>query len=149
MNIQTKYLAEVELNEEQVIDFSSGIPGFINETKFILLDLPGNPVFQILQSITTPDIAFVVANPYHFYQDYAFELDVNTKKILAINKEQDVTVFSIVTLKDPFETSTLNLKAPVIINPNSKRGKQYILNEEAYSTMAAFASMQPSEVEGM
>lgn len=149
MKIQTKYLAEVEINQGQIIDFSSGIPGFIEETKFVLLDLPGNLVFHILQSIKTPDVAFVVTNPYHFYQDYVFELDENVKGNLAINNEKDVTVFSIVTLKDPFETSTLNLKAPLIINPTSKCGKQYILNDEAYSTITAIPSVISPEARGV
>lgn len=149
MKIQTKYLGEIEANEDQIILFSGGLPGFNYEKKFGLLDLPGNPAFQILQSIVTPDVAFVVTNPYNFYQDYEFELDSNVKESLEINNENDVTVFSIVTLKDPFEKSTLNLKAPVIINPTSKRGKQYILNEDDYSTKSLLTSAKSSAVKGV
>ncbi|MFZ3576907.1 flagellar assembly protein FliW [Virgibacillus sp. DJP39] len=149
MKIQTKYVGEVEINVEQIINFASGIPGFINETKFTLLDLPGNPVFQILQSVSTPEVAFVVANPYHFYVDYAFELDTNVKESLAIRNEKDVVVLSIVTLQDPFETSTLNLKAPIIINHTSKRGKQYILNQEDYSAKSSITQTNTSKVRGV
>lgn len=149
MRIQTKYLGDVELNEEQVINFLGGLPGFINETNFILLDLPGNPVFQILQSITSAEIAFVVTNPYHFNGAYAFELDRNVKENLKIRSEADVTVFSIVTLNDPFENSTLNLKAPIIINPTSKLGKQYILNEDDYSTKSSISHVNSSEAKGV
>lgn len=150
MRIQTKYLGEVELNEKQLISFPSGLPGFAEESRFVLLDLPGgNPVFQILQSTATPDVAFVVTNPYHFSQEYEFELDTNVKENLLIRSKEDVTVFSIVTLNDPFEESTLNLKAPVIINPASKRGKQYILNHEDYSTRALIKQSNSSETKGV
>lgn len=149
MKILTKYLGEVEANEEQFIHFQSGIPGFNEETKFILLELPGNPVFQILQSITTSGLAFVVTNPYHFYHDYAFEMDINVKESLAINSKNDVTIYSIVTLRDPFEKSTLNLKAPVIINPATKQGKQFILNQEAYSTISTLTLTKSPEARGV
>ncbi|ASN04728.1 flagellar assembly protein FliW [Virgibacillus necropolis] len=149
MRIQTKYLGEVDSNEELVINFFSGLPGFTNESKFMLLDLPGNPVFQILQSIITPDIAFVLTNPYHFHQDYAFELDSTVNESLKITNEKDVTVFSIVTLKDPFENSTLNLKAPIIINPTSKLGKQYILNVDNYLTKTSITQVKSSVVRGV
>lgn len=149
MRIQTKYLGEVELDEEQLISFPSGVPGFAEETRFVLLDLLGNSVFQILQSVATPDVAFVVANPYHFYREYEFELDTNVKENLLIRSEVDITVFSIVTLNDPFEKSTLNLKAPVIINPTTKRGKQYILSHEDYSTKSLITQPNSSEAKGV
>lgn len=148
MNIQTKYLGEVEITEEQVICFSGGLPGFIEETKFTLLELPGNPVFQILQSVNTSDIAFVITNPYHFFKEYAFDLDSNVKDNLAITSESEIAVFSIVTVQDPFENSTLNLKAPIIINSVSKRGKQFIINDADFSTKASIVPANSSAVRG-
>ncbi|WP_430790963.1 flagellar assembly protein FliW [Virgibacillus flavescens] len=148
MNIQTKYVGQVEVNEEEIINFMNGLPGFSEETRFTILDLPGNAVFQILQSTNTPSLAFVITNPYHFYREYTFEIDTNTKESLVIESEKDIAVFSIVTLQDPFEDSTMNLKAPIIINPTSKRGKQFILNQEDYSTKMAIAPINSSAVRG-
>src|SRR5690625_2901310 len=105
MAVQTKYVGQVEVETEKIIHFPNGLPGFINELHFILLDLPGNPLFQTLQSVKTSNLAFIVINPYQFYQDYAFKLDHSTIETLAIQDEQDVSVLSIVTLKSPFRTS--------------------------------------------
>lgn len=143
MPVQTKYLGEIEINEEQIIEFSSGIPGFLDELKFVLLDFPGNPLFQFLQSLKTPELAFIVTNPHHFYRDYEFELDEQVQESLKIKSEKDVLLRAIVTLKQPFQNSTLNLKAPLIINPNARLGKQYILNTDEYSTQAPI--VLPSE----
>src|SRR5699024_4935154 len=133
MNIQTKYLGNIDVEEAKVIQFPAGLPGFIDETKFVLLDLPGNEAFQILQSVTSEHIAFIVTNPYQFYHEYEFELEVNVLESLSINSEEDVIVLTIVTLKDPFHTSTMNLKAPIILNSAEMRGKQYILNMSDYT----------------
>lgn len=124
MHIHTKYLGEMEIEDQKVITFPAGIPGFNDEMEFVLLDLPDNPIFQVLQSIHKVNTAFIVTNPYHFYHDYSFELEEDLLDRLDIQSEKDVVVLTIVTLKDPFHTSTLNLKAPVIINPASKMGKQ-------------------------
>ncbi|WP_368654413.1 flagellar assembly protein FliW [Ornithinibacillus sp. 4-3] len=132
MIVLTKYLGEMKIDEANIIHFSGGLPGFLEETKFILLDLPGNPLFQFLQSIQTPDLAFIVTDPYHYYQDYQFELDEQILTALQIESEKEVMVRAIITLKEPFTASTMNLKAPVVINPISKAGKQFILNKEQY-----------------
>ncbi|RDW15668.1 flagellar assembly protein FliW [Oceanobacillus chungangensis] len=138
MFIQTKYLGEVEINAEKIIQFPTGLPGFGDELEFVLLHLPDNPVFQILQSTNSANVAFIVTNPYLIYESYEVNLDENILETLQIKDERDVSVFAIVTLKDPFATSTLNLKAPIIINTTKKHGKQYILSTDAYPSKAPF-----------
>src|SRR5690625_1181022 len=136
MNIQTKYLGNIDVKEAKVIQFPAGLPGFIDETKFVLLDLPGNEAFQILQSVTSEHIAYIVTNPYHFYHEFEYELEENVLESLSIKSEKDVIVLNIETLKDPFHTSTMNLKAPIILNSAEMHGKQYILNISDYSAKA-------------
>src|SRR5699024_6683083 len=98
MNIQTKYRGNIDAEEEKVIRFPAGLPGFIDDTKCVLLDLPGNQAYQILQSVTSEHIAFIVTNPYHFYHEYEFELEENVLESLSIKSEEDVIVLTIVTL---------------------------------------------------
>lgn len=146
--IQTKYVGEVTIDPSQCITFPAGLPGFAEETTFVLLNIPGNSVFQVLQSVTSPKIAFIVTDPYYFYKKYVFELDDNLLETLHITAEKDVVVFTIVTVEDPFEKSTLNLKAPLIIHSENRTGKQYILHEEEYPTKAPIRSGFSGEVKG-
>ncbi|WP_042222451.1 flagellar assembly protein FliW [Oceanobacillus manasiensis] len=148
MKIPTKYLGEVEIDEQRLIHFASGIPGFIDEKHFILMELADNPAFQILQSVETKDVAFVVTSPHTVYPDYTIKLDDTIIESLQIESENDVLLFSIVTLKSPFQKSTLNLKSPLVINSRSKRGKQYIVAIDEYSTTAPIVPENPLEVKG-
>lgn len=136
MKLKTKYIGEVSVDRSKMIHFPSGLPGFQNETEFVLLNFPGelSTTFQTLQSTKSANLAFIVTNPYHFYQNYEFKLDEQIIEQLEIEQEQDVAVITIVTLKNPFEKSTMNLKAPVIINFEKRLGKQYILNTDKYET---------------
>lgn len=134
MIIQTKYHGETTLEADHIITFESGIPGFLEEKKFLLLPLDEETSFFILQSVQTPGIAFVVTSPFFFFKDYEFDLDESTKERLNIRSEQDVEVLVILTVKEPFNSSTANLKAPIILNRKTKLGKQLILNQTDHTT---------------
>lgn len=144
MKINTKYFGKIERDCSKIIQFANGLPGFNEETEFVLLDLPDAPLFQVLQSVQTEHVAFITSNPHAIYPEYAFRLDDNTIDQLQIQSEEDVAVLAILTLKKPFENSTINLKAPLIINHRTKLGKQYILNKDTYSSTA---SIQPAFAE--
>ena len=132
MKIQSAILGEVEALESEILTFDNGLPGFENEKNFILLSIEGNEVYQILQSINSKEVGFVTANPYLFISDYTFDLDESTVEALNIEFEEDIIVLTIVTVKEPFNASTVNLKAPVIINTKSKKAKQCILENADY-----------------
>lgn len=132
--IQTKYHGEIEINKEDILHFEKGIPGFLDEKDFILLPLSDDQTFSIMQSLTTPYVAFVIASPFHFFQDYEFKLEDPIVEELDIKAEKDVLVFLILSVGDPFEKTTANLQAPVIINSSNHKAKQVILNDGRYKT---------------
>ncbi|MBS4174161.1 flagellar assembly protein FliW [Bacillus sp. FJAT-49736] len=134
MKIRTKYHGEIEIKNEEIWLFNNGIPGFPAEKEFILLPLPDNDVFTILQSVKTAEIAFVITDPFSFFQNYEFSIDDQTLEQLKLQNEEDVQVSVILTVQDPFEKTTANLQAPVIFNVNNKEAKQMILNDKQYTT---------------
>ncbi|MBS4190257.1 flagellar assembly protein FliW [Bacillus sp. FJAT-49705] len=134
MKIKTRYHEEIEVNKEDKIVFSSGIPGFPEEKEFIVLPLSDDSPFSILQSINNEDLGFVIAEPFSFYKDYEFDLEESVVTQLNIVEKTDIQIYSIVTLGESLSTSTINLQAPVIINRKKNTGKQAILNTDTYHT---------------
>lgn len=134
MKINTKFLGEVEIKEEELIVFPDGILGFEESRRFILLDIPENDVFKVLQDVDQEFVSFIVAEPWHFKNEY--ELDVPDHELLKINirKKEQIAMLNIVTLSDVFEKSTINLLAPIILNTEHRLGRQYVLNNVSYST---------------
>lgn len=130
--IQTKYHGEIEMNKNEILYFEKGIPGFLEEKEFVILPLSEDGIFSIMQSVTTPYVALVVSNPFNFIQDYEFQLEDAVVEELKIKTEKDVMVLSILSVREPFEKTTVNLQAPVIINTANHQAKQIILNEEKY-----------------
>ncbi|MER2261226.1 MAG: flagellar assembly protein FliW [Psychrobacillus sp.] len=133
MKINTAYMGEIEIEQSSLMTFDHGIPGFENEREFALIAIEDNDVFQVLQSIQTEALAFIVTNPYTITTNYNFELDEATVNALQVKNEKEVAVFAIVSLKETLDQSTINLKAPIILNTTNKKAKQVILNNEEYA----------------
>ncbi|MDR7869614.1 MAG: flagellar assembly protein FliW [Tissierellaceae bacterium] len=138
MIIQTKYLGEVEIAEDQIIKFPQGVLGFEQHQEFIILDIFDNDNFKILQDLKHPNIAFFIINPWNFYKDYIVDIpDEELGKIGIFpsrHKDKDIMVFNIVTLGKTFKESTANLLAPIVINMVNREGRQFIQNNTEYST---------------
>ncbi|SFA44379.1 flagellar assembly factor FliW [Parageobacillus thermantarcticus] len=133
MKLCTKYHGEIEINEKDIFHFEHGIPGFLDEKQFVLLPLEDTP-FVILQSVKTPELGFVLIEPFSYFPTYEIELDDNTLEQLQITGEQDVALYVILTVVDPFDNTTANLQAPIVINVHQRLGKQVILTNTNYKT---------------
>ncbi len=134
MLIQTKYHGEIEVEDKQVIEFNNGIPGFIEEKKFVVLPFAEGTPLLIFQSMLTPDLAFVITDPFAFFKKYEFELSDSVVEYLQIENNEEVSVFVILTLEEPFAKTTANLRGPLVINNKKQLGKQVVLNESNYTT---------------
>lgn len=134
MNIQTKYHGEIEIQNEEILIFNKGIPGFPEEKEFVTIPFSDDGEFLALQSLTTSALAFIIANPFSFDPTYDVFLEDHVVDTLGITEEKDVVVYSILTVQDPFEDTTANFQAPLIINTKNRQAMQVILNQKDYTT---------------
>lgn len=146
MEINTKYHGKIQIEKKEVIQFEHGIPGFLEEKEFVILPFTNDGVFNILQSVGTPQLAFVVIQPFAFFWDYEFELDEQTVQSLQLQSEEDLLLYLILTLNENVEKTTANLKAPIIINKKKNLGKQVILNNTEYQTKHLLNSNQTEKI---
>lgn len=132
MRIQTKFHGEQEIVKEEILHFETGIPGFLDEKEFYIFPLEDTPLY-VLQSIRKKEIAFIITDPFPLFTKYEFDLSQDLVESLNIQSEKEVTVFVILTVKEPFNKTTANLQAPIIINQKNKQGKQFIINNSPYT----------------
>ncbi|MGE6630219.1 flagellar assembly protein FliW [Bacillus sp. NPDC077027] len=134
MIIQTKYHGEVTIKEEQIITFSSGIPGFLDQKQFVILPLSEESPFLVLQSLQNADLGFIVSSPFLFFDQYEFDLEDTVVEILGIEDTEDVEVMVILTMESSIEKTTANLRAPIVVNKKNMTAKQVILHDTSYHT---------------
>lgn len=128
MKIETSRFGEIEIDEKFCYEMVSPILGYEDEKKFVLIEHKENSNFKWLQSLQTPDLAFVVTFAGFFGIDYSFELPEEAQEELKITTAEDVLTLNIVVIPhDNPKASTINLLAPLIFNINSKKGSQVIL----------------------
>ena len=129
--VRSRVFGELEVSEENIIFFEEGIPAFENLKKFVIVKEDQSP-FYWLQSVEDKDIAFVIINPFEIKPDYEFDLPDEIVNKLEITSAEDVAVFCIVVIPEDVKQTRVNLKAPVIINVNKRKGMQYLLDDERY-----------------
>jgi flagellar assembly factor FliW len=132
--INTTRFGEIEIDEEKAIHFSDGLLGFPERKNYIIMEhKPGSP-FLWLQSMDSPDLAFVITNPFLLDSNYLKNLSKDEEALLKNEHDDEVLVFSLVTIpRGMIEAATVNLMGPIIIESKSRNAKQVILANSGYS----------------
>jgi flagellar assembly factor FliW len=132
VKVQSKAYGLIDVDERQRVSFPNGLFGFETVTEYVLIDAERQP-FYWLQSLEAEHIAFITINPFLFRPDYELDIDDSELKDIGITKADDALVFSIVTIP-PDGPMTANLQGPLIINRETRIGKQGILSDTRWKT---------------
>lgn len=133
LKLQTKYFGLVDYEEEEVLHFPAGIPGFPDDRHFLLLPFAdsGNTMFS-LQSIETPMLAFVALDPFSLDPGYEPILQPEELSQLGVKEAQELCFYVLCAVHSPTSDSTVNLRCPVAINPHTLEARQILLESDRY-----------------
>ena len=119
----------VEFDGADVLQIEGGLVGMPALRRFVLFEAkPGSP-FSWLQSLDEPSMAFLVADPDRYVPDYGGEVARRCPEIT------DAVVLATATVPSgrPNDT-TLNLSGPIVVDAATRRGRQMVLEDSAYTT---------------
>jgi len=133
VKLATKAYGLIEVDERQKIVFPQGLLGFEDYKDFVLLDAEQQP-FYWLQSMDSEKIAFILINPFLFRHDYEVNISDEELGEIGINSPEKAIIFSIVTIPGDGGSITANLQGPIIINRDTRTGRQAILTDERWRT---------------
>lgn len=135
MEIATKYFDDISISEEDIIFFEDGIFGFEYNKKYVIIEFEkGSDNLLCLQSVSDSELAFVIMNPFNLKADYEPLISEEDILGLAIDENTEgVLYYVICVVRETISESTVNMKCPIVINPNNQRAKQIILDNEEYS----------------
>lgn len=133
--VYTSRFGEIEVDEKKIVHFKDGIPAFEEEHEFIILPYEDESPYYFMQSLQSPDLAFLLTVPEIFFADYEIEIDDLTIEELGITPDSNVLCYTMVTIPNgSIRYMTANLLAPVVINSNTMRAKQVVLDKSNYTT---------------
>ena len=143
MKLNTHYFGELDVRDDQIINFVNGIMGFEDKKKFAIVnnfDTEEPVPFFWLQSVDDPELAFVLTVPFIFRPDYAFELPKETEDALHITNKSELGIYSIVTIPGEIKDFTYNLMGPIVVNYSTREGDQVVLYNDNFSLHESFRS---------
>lgn len=121
---------EYSYEEKDIINFSEGLIGLPNIRRAVLVPLIDCEPFFWLASMEDEKYRFVVVNPHEIFPDY------NPSEFVVLN-EYETKVLVIVKVSSDWQKTTINLRAPILINGESNRGVQMVLSESPYKLAEA------------
>lgn len=147
LTLDTKDYGTIEYEESDLIHFTDGLFGFNDLKDFIPLVLDENEdnTILMLQSIENTDIAFVIINPFSLDPDYNPVLSPEELSYLGVKSEDDLSYYVICVLRNNHLENTVNMKAPVVINPDKRIGMQVILNQSEYEFRTKLSSFSTDQ----
>ncbi len=141
MQLNTTYFGDIQIDENQIIHFEEGLPGFENTHNYVILnnyDTVDPVPFMWLQSTEDSNLAFVVTIPFFLRPDYEFELPNEIASSLELTSPEQAGVYSICKISGTMDSMTFNLRSPIIVNAENKKAVQLVLPDTRYTTREMF-----------
>ena len=131
MNVGSTRFGILDVSTEALLTFPSGLLGFPEWTRYVLLDHDTNAPFKWLHCAEEASLAFVVIDPALFYADYQVTISSEALSEVEGSENDEVTLAVILTIpsNDPSGV-TANLRGPLLMNPRTKLCKQLVLSED-------------------
>jgi flagellar assembly factor FliW len=150
MHCHSSRFGEFDIRQESVLTFPTGLLGFPESHRFVILDHDTDVPFKWLQSLDEPGVAFVVIDPALFHASY--HVDISSDALNEVKGvEQDELILSVLlTIPSDDPTGiTANLRGPVLMNLRTKLCKQLVLSDEYPTRYPLFpAARHTSAVSG-
>ncbi len=127
---------DIRVDEAKAITFEKGMPGLEEATEYALAPMPGANLssFLMLHSLQVPKLTLVTL-PLDPKIDLIAQKDLEeAASALGCELEDALFLLLISTHFEPQPMVTANLRAPVVIDVNTRKAVQHILTQGDYDT---------------
>ena len=136
MKVNTRLFGEIDIADDKIITLPGGIIGFPDMQKFTLIydseekNKQKQTAIMYLQSMDEPQFAMPVVMPGDIFPDYNPMID--DELLSDIGELTPENTYCLVTISVPSDVKkmTVNLKAPFIINTDTLKGAQIMVEDD-------------------
>lgn len=134
MLVKTKFFGEVNLPEEKIITFDRGLIGLEDYKKFTILYDCEKEESNIswFQSVDDADFAMPIIKPWLVKEDYNPVVEDELLQGLGELTEENLVILLTMNVPSDLKQMSVNLKAPLIINSDTRKGAQIIVENKDY-----------------
>lgn len=136
MLIESTRFGSFEVDPARSLRFDQALLGFPGSSTYVVVEVDDTP-YVWLQSADEPDVAFLATSPFLFFPSYDVEVPDAEQIALDLEDPSQVEVLTLLTVHRAGEeatTITANLLGPIVINIETRRARQLVLEKTDYST---------------
>jgi flagellar assembly factor FliW len=126
----TRQFGTIEFEEDSILDFPSGMPGFEDRTRFVLVERPALEPLVALQCLDLPGLCFFALPLAAIDPDYSLAMTPEDERTISLTAEPRCLAILSAAKSGRW---TANLLAPVVINKESRRAVQAVRTDSRYS----------------
>lgn len=135
VEVNTRLFGKIDIDDSKIITLDKGIIGFPDLKKFTLIfdsekENEGTPGIMWFQSMDEPQFAMPVIIPNYVVPDYNPIVNDELLDGLGELNEKNLYVITTISVPEDITKMTVNLKAPLIINTDTLKGAQIIVENE-------------------
>ena len=127
MEITTTRFGTLAVQPSDILMFDQGLIGLRAYRRWVVLADAHNAALGWLQSLDEPETALGVVSPRRFVPDYQLRIARQDLAPLQLAQTRDAQVVVVVS-RHP-EGLALNLRAPLVINVDGRKGRQVIAKD--------------------
>jgi flagellar assembly factor FliW len=141
MNVSSTRFGVMTVPAEKLLAFPSGLLGFPEWTRYVMLDHDTDAPFKWLHCVEEASLAFVVIDPALFNQNYHVTISEEARFEVAGNETDELSLVVILTIpSDDPSAVTANLRGPLLMNPRTRLCKQLVLTEDYPTRYPVFST---------
>jgi flagellar assembly factor FliW len=137
MTFVSVHFGSITVDEQSIIEFPEGLPGFEERRRFVPLQGPQQGGLVYLQSLERAELCFLALPVQVLRPEYGLLLTAEDLAALELPPDRqpaigrDVAALAILSLAEG-EEPTANLRSPVVIHMGTRRAVQAIRPDERY-----------------
>ncbi|MBY0249247.1 MAG: flagellar assembly protein FliW [Nitrospiraceae bacterium] len=131
MQCSSSRFGTLDIDDDNVLTFPSGLLGFPESRRYVILDHDTEAPFKWLQSLDEPALAFVIIDPDLLLADYHIEVSGDALAEVQGSEADELSTAVILTIpSDDPGRMTANLRGPLLMHRRTRLCKQLVLSDE-------------------
>ncbi|THJ20897.1 MAG: hypothetical protein CAF45_013640, partial [Nitrospira sp. CG24E] len=146
MHVASTRFGSLNVPDEALLTFPSGLLGFPEWTCYVILDHDTAAPFKWLHCTEEASLAFVIIDPSLFNEHYQVTISPEARGEVEGSETDELSLAVILTIpSDDPSAVTANLRGPLLMNPRTRLCKQLVLSEDYPTRYPVFPAPRYAE----
>ena len=135
MEFNTTLFGKIDVSDDKILEFPQGILGFEDLKRFTLtfdVEKSAPTGLNFMVSLDEPAFMLPVVTAVAVKPDYSPKISAEVEKAIGPLTEENVLVLVTMTIPEDITKMTVNLNAPIIINIDTNKAVQSVVENEGY-----------------